>query len=152
MRTLYETSTFTQLGKTVGSALTPAPPLKRLRAKKVNTDEDITVKIASPNIISIYDVIDKACHITQSKNSPSKHNGTISKRQTVPSQSLMDQVMSCTLAPHPDDEDWDDDDTFNTRTYDEQSFDTEGMSYESMASATEDDEESRRKQSRRMQV
>jgi hypothetical protein len=148
VRTLYETSTFTQLGKTVGSALTPAPIPKRPRAKKVNAEEDTTIKIASPNSISIFDVIDKACHITQSRSSPSsKQNGTISKRQNVPSQSLMDQVMSCTLAAHPDDEDWDDDDTFNTRTYDEQSFDTEGMSYESAASATEDDES--RKQSRR---
>jgi hypothetical protein len=147
VKTLYETSTFTQLGKTVGSALAPAPPPKRTRAKKVNAEEDITVKISSPNSISIFDVIDKACHITQSKNSPSKRNGTVSKRQTVPSQSLMDQVMSCTLVAQPDDEDWDDDDTFNTRTYDEQSFDTEGMSYESTASATDDDES--RKQSRR---
>jgi hypothetical protein len=156
VRTLYETSTFTQLGKTVGSALTPAPPPKRSRAKKVNAEEGITVKIASPISTSIFDVIDKACHITPSRDSPSsKQNGTISKRQTVPSQSLMDQVMSCTLVAHPDDEDWDDDDTFNTRTYDEQSFDTVGMSYETAASVTEDDEASRlesRKQSRRGRV
>jgi hypothetical protein len=146
VRTLYETSTFTQLGKTVGSALTPAPPPKRSRAKKLNAEEDTAVKISSPNSVSIYDVIDKACHITQS-TSPSKRNGTISKIQTVSSQSLMDQVMSCTLVAHPDDEDWDDDDTFNTRTDDEQSYNTEGMSYESAASGTEDDEP--KKQSRR---
>jgi hypothetical protein len=147
VKTLYETSTFTQLGKTVGSALAPTPPPKRPRAKKVEAEEEITAEVASPNSISIFDVIDKACHMTQSKNSSSKSNETVSKRQTVPSQSLMDQVMSCSLVTNADDEDSDGDDTFNTRTYDDQSFDTEGLSYESMASMT-DDEESR-KQSRR---
>jgi hypothetical protein len=151
VRTLYESSTFTQLGKTVGSALTPAQPPKRLRAKKVNAEEDIAVKTTSPNSVSIFDVIDKACHITQSRSSLSNQNGTASKRHNIPSQSLMDQVMSCTLVAQPDDEDWDDDDTFNTRTYDELSFDTQGISYESTASAAEDDDESR-KQSRRMRV
>lgn len=148
VRTLYETSAFTQLGKTVGSALAPAPAPKRTRVKKINAEEDLAVKIASPNSISIFDAIDKACHITQSRSSPSsKQNGTISKRQTIASTSLMDQVMSCTLVAPPDEEDWDDDDTFNTRTYDEQSFDTEGRSFESAASATDDDES--RKHSRR---
>jgi hypothetical protein len=154
VKTLYETSTFTQLGKTVGSALTPAPPStpKRLKAKKAEAAGEATVDVSNPNTLSIFDVIDKACHITQSsKNSASHRNGTVSKRHTIPSQSLLDQVMSCTLASPGDDEDSDDDDvTYNTRTYDEHSFDTEGMSYESIASvtvATEDDES--RKQSRR---
>jgi hypothetical protein len=147
VRTLYETSTFTQLGKTVGSALTPAPPPKRSRAKKVNAEEGITVKIASPISTSIFDVIDKACHITPSRDSPSsKQNGTISKRQTVPSQSLMDQVMSCTLVGPPDDEYFsDDDDTYVTRTYDEQSFDTEGPSYESVTETEDDESRNRRR-------
>jgi hypothetical protein len=146
VKTLYETSTFTQLGKTVGSALAPTPPPKRTRAKKVDAEEDISAEVASPNSISIFDVIDKACIMTQSKNSSPKPNRTVSKRQTAPSQSLMDQVMGCSLVTNAEDEDSDGDDTFNTRTYDDQSFDTEGMSY-SMASVTDDEEV--KKQSRR---
>jgi hypothetical protein len=145
VKTLYETSTFTQLGKTVGSALAPPPSPKRPRARKVNAEEDITAEVASPHGTSLFDVIDKACQMTQTKKS-AKPSGTVSKRPA-PSQSLMDQVLGCTLVAQVDDEDSDGDETFNTRTYDDQSFDTEGMSYESMASAT-DDEESR-KQSRR---
>ena len=138
VKTMYESSAFTQLGKTVGSALNPSVPTvpKRSKAKKPDTEEMKREKIVSTSAAnSIFDVIDEAC-ATSKKNSPAKSKGVV-KRQDLPTQSLLDQVMNCTRA-HGENDETDDEDTFRTQTY-EESFDTEGLSFESMASMTDDD-------------
>jgi hypothetical protein len=81
-------------------ALTPASPPKRSRAKKVNTGIS-TVKIASLNSIYTFNAIDKACHITQSRNSPSKQNGTISRDRPFPANLSDGSRTSCAARSGP---------------------------------------------------
>jgi len=163
VKTLYETSTFTQLGKTVGSALNTtggAPPTEA-------TDEQPELEVGSEKFTqaresiiasqeSILDAIAEACKpIPKATKCLDKHIlrdptcGTAaalaSKRADGQRQSLLEQMMNCTLLGPPDDEYFsDEDDTYKTGTYDE---DTDGIpSFESL---TEDEDEFRRGRGRR---
>ena len=78
VKTLYESSTFTQLGKTVGSALNPlSVPLHDAQAdgdivgkngKNGRNQKDGKKSVRSPNRESLFDTFASACNIVQSND------------------------------------------------------------------------------------
>lgn len=157
VKTLYETSTFTQLGKTVGSALhttgggTPT---------KQSSKEDAEITVASEKFKStddliashesILDVLTEACNSKPARRASNCvdqqdikdvacGNALTNKRER---QSLLEQVLNCTLLGPPDEEYFSDEDTYRTRTYDED------VAPESFESLTEDEEDFQRRGSR----
>jgi Caspase domain len=178
IKTLYEASTFTQLGKTVGSALKPtsigSPRSPRSNRGDAGTNgdrnavsstsgEDAEMDVASerytskqdsmvPSHESILDVITEACRPVrrhqQSRNSGATANGKLSKRDdNTPRQSLLEQVINCTLLAPPEEDYLSDEDTFRTRTYDDEV--ASDAVVESFETLTEDEEDFKRSRSSR---
>lgn len=150
MKTLYESSTFTQLGKTVGSALNPL-------SANVHVEEDVKPRSgsskksrpATPGSESIFDALADACNAVHGKDEKGKRHGksfddasTAARRDT-----LFDQVIKgCSLLSSPVGEEFSDEDTFKTRTEDDDmSYYSEGESFGTM----DDDYSSPRHNSRR---
>lgn len=116
VKALYETSTFTRLGKSVGSAVPHIDPL----LPPPVTDEDsaemdvATNKYKHPESIipsqnSILDAIAEACTPMNSRKKSRKFvdaQGGDSKREGAPQQeqSLLEQVWNCTLLSPPEEE------------------------------------------------
>ena len=169
VKTLYESSTFTQLGKTVGSALGPLaaplanPPSYEHSTKEANTsqddDEGRTGDIIDRNGSTLFHALAQACSpSTQAQKDTQKSTELIEledeKKEDISpeAESLFEKMKNCTLISHPDDEEEDDEysdeGTFKTRTYDDHSYGetlTEvGESFDSIT-----DDESRRRSSRR---
>jgi Caspase domain len=162
VKTLYESSTFTQLGKTVGFALHPLSssvdsnlpeeePTKRSN-KKNQKKSSSKSKYNGPTSDSILEALTEACtsasngtrNITNDKtNQPA---ATTSENLIQRKDNIFDQMIKgCTLLGAPED-DFSDDETFKTRTEDELSTYSEvGQSYETMT----DDEQDRARRRRR---
>lgn len=179
IKTLYEASTFTQLGKTVGSALkptstsSPRSPRPNRGDNGTNGDriamssasgEDAEMDVASerytskqdsmvPSHESILDVITEACrpgrrHQQARKPGSATTHGKLSKREdTTPRQSLLEQVINCTLLAPPEEDYLSDEDTFRTRTYDDEV--ASDAVVESFETLTEDEEDFKRSRSSR---
>jgi len=163
VKTLYETSTFTQLGKTVGSALTTTPGVMvHGKDSAKNREDDAEIDAGSnkykpaaeslePFQESILDAIAEACKPARKATKKCVDEDSIkdaacgaSSKHDDPSrhQSLFEQMMNCTLLGQlPDDEYFsDEEDTYRTRTYDD-----DVQQEESFESLTEDDERYRRR-------
>lgn len=162
VKTLYESSTFTQLGKTVGSALGPlSSPMDKSESARAKEKDDI---LESDQVMTdalqrsgstIFDALARACtspHHSRREVSPKSTFAEDEKKDELSPHSgetLFERVINCTLIGGNDDEYSDDEDTLKTRTYDYQSygesFTDPGESFESVT----DDDESRRRSSRR---
>lgn len=148
VKTLYETSTFTQLGKTVGSALNSTGGGAPARESS-KEDAEITVSDkfqSSDSIIAshetILDILTEACkpakRATKCVNQQDIKDVTCGSKQPE-RQSLFEQVLNCTLLGPPEEEYFsDEDDTYRTSAYDKESFE----------SLTEDEEDFHRRRSR----
>lgn len=157
VKTLYESSTFTQLGKTVGSALgplsSPGDKPEYAREKDRNemseSEEQMNHAIQSSGS-TFFDALVQACS-PHPPNMPT--NSDISPKSTVEDEkkdellphgeTLFERVINCTLIGG-DEDDYSDEDTLKSRIYDYHSYggsltDPEG-SYDSVT----DDDESRR--------
>ncbi len=139
VKSLYETSTFTQLGKTVGSALNPSnghsrKPRKGDPEKCGNEDADEKPQSLMPTHDSVFDIFTEVCtRKVVRTNCANMENAAC--REDAPKQNLLEQVMNCPcLVHHEDDEYFSDEETFRTRTDDE----TQAQSFESL---TDDDED-----------
>jgi hypothetical protein len=159
VKTLYETSTFTQLGRTVGSALNPSgivragisnsePENDTILANKKKTNKGAAVPQDS-----LLDTITEACKPGENSltcdnmQALTAYADELSKRDGAPKPSLLEQMMNCTLMANPEDEDFtDDEDTYKTRTEEE----TEGgtQSFETLS----DEEEYQKRRKRRGKV
>ena len=156
IKTLYEASTFTQLGRTVGTALEPSERVRGFRQRDDGITDGEATQDARNADKSLFDTIAEACItgkdqvncnedvLLQSK-SGNTVEGSPSKSGDKSSKSLLSQVMNCTLMTK-EEEYFSDEDTFQTRTDEERSFEELGgdslQSYG--ASLTEDDIESRK--------
>lgn len=162
VKTLYESSTFTQLGKTVGSALNPLSPSADLlpeidnnnrsnkkNGKKKNRGNNSKSNYNSPTSDSIFEALTDACTSSNRKDIEQESlKGAISSDKTLQrKETIFDQMIKgCTLLATPED-DFSDEETFKTRTEDDLSFYSGvDQSYESV---TEDEYESRTRQRRR---
>jgi hypothetical protein len=150
VKTLYESSTFTQLGKTVGSALNPlSTPIysNKMEEDLVGTSgnngknskgvmKDGKKSVRSPNSESLFDTFASACNIVQNNDSVRRDETMMSKDEqstlTRKDTLLETMIKSCTLLASPADDDFSDEDTFKTRTDDDQSYYSDGQSFESM--------------------
>ena len=146
VKTLYESSTFTQLGKTVGSALNPlSVPLHDAQVdndtagkngKNSRNQKDGKKSVRSPNRESLYDTFASACNIVQSNESVKRDETMLSKDEQstlTRKETLLETVIKgCSLLASPADDEFSDEDTFKTRTEDDQSFYSDGQSFESM--------------------
>ena len=163
VKTLYESSTFTQLGKTVGSALTVQPPVPSKYDPVVDDDED-TFRSSAKNESedrahqeqqtslsqsSILNVLAACTSPTNSieKETPEKHSknnrelATVDTRDTRTPSSLLEQVMNCTYG-HGEDP-YSDEDTY--RSGGDRSFDDATLEDSTFDSMTDDGyDESRR--------
>ena len=150
VKTLYESSTFTQLGKTVGSALNPLSiNTKEEEDANVRSSNHKKIKQNNPGSDSIFDALADACNAVQGGKDEKRKSGaesfdgmsTAGRRDT-----LFDQVIKgCSLLSSPVGEEFSDEDTFKTRTEDDLSYYSEGESFETM----DDDYSSPRHNTRR---
>jgi hypothetical protein len=167
VRTLYESSTFTQLGKTVGSALSPlAVPVEKQdynqdKEKDKGQSENET-EVINRSGSTVFDALLLACSPARqkrrSKEGPSKshdNNNEDEKKDELSPQggeTLFERVINCTLIGHNED-DYSDEDTFKTRTYDEDHSCGDGGSFtdpeESFDTRSLTDDEYSRRRSRR---
>jgi hypothetical protein len=143
VKTLYDSSTFTLLGKTVGSALNHGLQAAESELSDVGATETVhEAEKQRRNIVlsqeSILDAIADACR-GPTRNivcdgSPSVDEGGVTRREEAPKQSLLEQVMNCTFSPElfSDDET----DTYKTRTEEE----SEGAQ-ESFETLTDDEDD-----------
>ena len=159
VKTLYESSTFTQLGKTVGSALNPlSAPLNDAQTdneiagkngKHSRNQKDGKKSVRSPNKESLYDTLTSACNIVQSNESVRRDETMLSKDEqsiVTRKETLFETVIKgCSLLTSPADDDFSDEDTFKTRTEDDQSFYSDGQSFESMTDDGYTNHDSRRR-------
>ena len=156
VKTLYDSSTFTLLGNTVGSALNAGlQPAESELSDAADTEVVHDPEKQRRNLVltqeSILDALSDACRAPNRSGtchaSPTAYEESVAKREDVPKQSLLEQVMNCTFIVHPDDEFFSDDetDTYKTRTEEE----SEGLQ-ESFETLTDDEEdfESKRRRSR----
>jgi hypothetical protein len=157
VKTLYESSTFTQLGKTVGSALNPlAGPIysnklddeSRKGGRGSNRTKENKKSTRSPGSESIFDAITDACSAAVQKDTVRRDESKEDQRTTITRKdNLFEQMIKgCSLLSSPAEDEFSDEDTFKTRTEDEHSYDSEGESFETM---TDDGYESRRRSKRR---
>lgn len=157
VKTLYESSTFTQLGKTVGSALNPlAVPTyssklddeSKKSGKSASRAKESKRSGMSPSSESLFDAIAEACTVGQKDTTTDDpmlskdEQSTITRKDTL----LEQMIKGCTLLSSPAEDDYSDEDTFKTRTDDDQSFFSEGESFETL---TDDGYEPRRRSKRR---
>jgi len=127
VRTLYESSTFTQLGKTVGSALNYQPPQMFIEEEKKSPrrgmkDESIVVgtvitdekKVEDNDAQSTLIDVLAACTSTSGKGGKGRGLRAMNARTAATTTtSLLEQVMNCTYA-HTDDP-YSDDETYQTK-------------------------------------
>jgi Caspase domain len=164
VKTLYESSTFTQLGKTVGSALNPLSsnpaydnhPLengKNAKHLRKGKDGKKSSSVRSPNSESLFDAFASACNIgpndsvRRDETMLSKdEQSTLTTRKDTILESL---IKSCTLLTSPVEDDFSDEDTFKTRTDDDQSYYSDGQSFESMTDDGYNNNHGRRRSKRR---
>lgn len=158
VKTLYESSTFTQLGKTVGSALNPlSAPLHdgpadgevRKNGKTSKSQKDGKKSVRSPNRESLYETFASVCNIVQSDDSVRRYETVLNKDEQstlTRKESLLEtMIKGCSLLASPADDEFSDEDTFKTRTEDDQSFYSDGQSFESMTDDGYNNHDSRRR-------
>ena len=165
VKTLYESSTFTQLGRTVGSALgSPDPEKFKTVVEKPNGGDSVQgnnsfTDVSVDNHNAIYDVISRACSLS-TKLVRDEKSGKKKKKKDGEETFLETMMNSCSAFVSPEnDEDLLDEDieTFQTRTEDGYSYDDtatdgpgDGGSFETLTDEEELYEERRgRSRSRR---
>jgi hypothetical protein len=168
VKTLYETSTFTQLGKTVGSALGPLAlanmttaesteenghdeneRLKRVTSNEGSTLFDALVEACSPGRKLSPTSMDDLSPTSQTAHEDEKKSEELTHGRHVRGDSLFERVINCTLLGAPEEEEGsDDEDTFKTRTYDENSYYEESYT-ENDSSEDDEYQEQRARRSRR---
>jgi Caspase domain len=161
VKTLYESSTFTQLGKTVGSALHPMSPMYNNGAGQKPAEDDRSSgrknkgKSSERQNESLFEAITSACINSGGPNDAVRREDTMMSQgdgSTLTTtrkggDTLLETMMrSCTLLASPAD-DFSDEDTFKTRT-DEDSLYDHSESFES-SHLTADEDPPRRRSKRR---
>ncbi|GKY92346.1 hypothetical protein MPSEU_000205500 [Mayamaea pseudoterrestris] len=157
VKTLYDSSTFTLLGKTVGTALD-----RGLQVTESELSDGVDTDIAQEsekqrrNIVmsqeSILDALADACR-GPNRNvvchaSPIAYDDVMAKREEAPKQSLLEQVMNCTFVSSPDDEFFSDDETDTYKTRTEEESEAAQESFESLTDDEDDFEATKRRISR----
>ena len=160
VKTLYETSTFTQLGNVVGSALGQSPPMgpdddDESAAHTERSNTDVSHHVANNDKQSLFAMIcgapyEDAANKSSSKKKSKKGRDIGDATVDTRNPSLLEQVMNCTLG-HPDD--LSDEDTYKSNSFEDAYVDEDSTFFESI---DEDDYEhdtyvshSRRQQARR---
>jgi hypothetical protein len=161
VKTLYESSTFTQLGKTVGSALTHQPPSQskeyhhaeekeeNFRSSGKNGDDDLThqEKHRAPqsSVMAALAACTSPTNSTGRSKSQSRKNdrdvATVDTRDTRTPSSLLEQVINCTYV-HGDDP-YSDEDTY--RSQGDRSYDDATLGDSTFDSMTDDGYDSTRR-------
>jgi hypothetical protein len=149
VKTLYESSVFTQLGKTVGSALNPLSPLEDVvssRREKEKNSEKRNTKASKERGDTIFDALAHACTTVRFDDRVICRTGKTdnsveeeSKKASSDAGSLIEKVLNCTMMER--DEDFSDDDSFKSNSYD--------VGSNSFDSLTEEDEPHRSHRRRR---
>ena len=131
MKTLYESSQFTQLGRTVGIALNPLQAIDNVAidvaSESAEEGPPPDAEMIRSTGSTIFDAIADACNANKTKKD-SKLDATLSSASPN-KQSLLEQVMNCTLLSPGGEENFsfDEEDTYRTRengdTFDEEEFD-----------------------------
>jgi hypothetical protein len=106
-----------------------------------------------PSHESILDVLTEACRPVR-RHQPERKvaefagtSGKAAKREDAPRQSLLEQVINCTLLAPPEEDYMSDEDTFRTRTYDDEV--ASDAVVESFETLTEDEEDFKRNRASR---
>lgn len=149
VKTLYESSQFTQLGRTVGIALDPMQGIEQQAMDMASESVEDgpapdSEAIKSPGS-TIFDVIAEACNSNKHKNEAL--DTSLSVPSSPAKQSLLEQVMNCTLlSPGGDDVNFSFDHDSYRSADNEDTFDDE---YDEAFESYDSEEESRRRRRRR---
>jgi hypothetical protein len=165
VKTLYESSTFTQLGRTVGSALHPETEKFKVTAEKTGGGDPDSISgknsftDLSADNQNIFDAISRACALSTKISRDEKEKSGKNKGKRGSKESLLDTMMnSCSAFVTPENEDLTDEEieTFHTHTEDGYSYDDtatdgagEGGSFETLTDEEEYEERRGRSRSRR---
>ena len=145
VKTLYESSTFTQLGRTVGSALNPLAmhlPMNDDESRKSgrSAKNKQSAKAVSGQK-SFFEMLTEACRGKSTSETQATDASTIAKNENI----FVQMLNGCSLlTAQPEEDEFSDEDTFKTRTEEDVSYFSDGDSYDDTM-ATEDDYESRRR-------
>lgn len=165
VKTLYESSTFTQLGRTVGSALNPETEKFKVTAEKTTGGDPDSISgknsftDVSADNQNIFDAISRACLLSTKTSRDEKEKSGKKKGKRGSKESLLDTMMnSCSAFVTPENEDLTDEEieAFQTHTEDGYSYDDtatdgagEGGSFETLTDEEEYEERRGRSRSRR---
>lgn len=126
VKTLYESSVFTQLGKTVGSALGPLSPLEEVvssrREREKNADKRYT-NGSDERGETIFDVLANACTAVRFDNKMCRTGRADCSiideerkdKAASDAGSLIEKVLNCTMMER--EEDFSDEDSFKSNSY-----------------------------------
>ena len=144
VKTLYESSTFTQLGRTVGSALNPLSMPSQLmddesrKSGRSNKTKQSTKAVSGHK--SFFDALTEACRGKSIGDTQTADGTTITRNENI----FVQMLNGCSLlTAQPEEDEFSDEDTFKTRTEEDISYFSDGDSYDDTM-ATEDDYQSRR--------
>ena len=155
MKTLYESSTFTQLGKTVGSVLKDG--------KEENDDildgdsyhRDLDEESERMRQESVFETIHKACVLSAKASRDEMDgkgkNGVVKKRNKGNNESILEQVLNtCSVFTHPEGDDLTDEGniTLQNSTDNFSEYD-DGKSFDTFSDDEYDDRKRRRQRSKR---
>lgn len=144
VKTLYESSTFTQLGRTVGSALNPlAAPSPTNDDESRKSGRSAKTKQSGKTAAgheSFFDALTEACRGKTNGDPQSMDGSTITRNENI----FVQMLNGCSLlTAQPEEDEFSDEDTFKTRTEEDLSYFSDGDSYDDTM-ATEDEYQSRR--------
>lgn len=129
VKTLYESSVFTQLGKTVGSALGPSSPLDKdmiTRRDRDKSTADYYANMSDERAETLFDVLAHACSSVRFHKKSSRKRRTDNSieedeqetrdKASPDAGSIIEKVLNCTMMER--DEDFSDEDSFKSNSYD----------------------------------
>ena len=149
VKTLYESSTFTQLGRTVGSALNPLAMHLTMNDDESRKSGRSAKNNQSAKAVSgqksFFEMLTEACRGKSINDTLTTDGSTIAKNENI----FVQMLNGCSLlTAQPEEDEFSDEDTFKTRTEEDVSYFSDGDSFDDTM-ATEDDYSRRRRRSSR---
>lgn len=153
VKTLYESSTFTQLGKTVGSVLKDGKEEDDGVVDNDSYHRDMDEESERARNESVFEAIHKAC-VLSSKSSRDEmdvkgKNGMVKKRGKGQNDSILEQVLNtCTVFTQPDGDDMTDEGNITLQNSTDNFSEYDDTAKSSFDTFSEDEYEDRKRRTR----
>lgn len=151
VKTLYESSTFTQLGKTVGSVLKDGKEDDDGVLDGDSYHRDMDEESDRARQESVFEAIHKACVLSTkaSRDELDGKNGVVKKRGKGRNDSLLEQVLNtCTVFAHPEGDDMTDEGNITLQNSTDNFSEFDHRDQSSFDTFSEDEYEDRKRRTR----